>query len=412
LTGKRTGKKHQPFFSGGVIMHALKGHVTTLSIICIAVFLSCDFLSTLENTGNPNNTTGDDTLVETGNYQIISSLKDSTIETDYLVIAEESLMDAAGQFAEYRLTQKGTERASVISWNSVVEFLGPSAGADAKPFFEHIYSFWRHAPRYILILGTKPDFDTTVNINPDFYYGDINDDTTCDMAIGRIPAQSNSEALAILAKIKRAEKSLLKETLIIVDDSCCDGLRDPIEFNYLPTKLLNGSIGSSYAKSVLYSNNGTGACSGWNDMIRDSIKELVIDSINATQGIVVFNGRTGSYSFLDDSIFCVDDIHRLTSNNIYMGILINTGIINNANSCLTTRLMMHPDGGAAAIIASTAPIYTHTTEQLVFDIFEYLDSAETPRLGEAFMHVHSLKGYLLERYSIIGDPATLVAGGL
>jgi hypothetical protein len=157
-----------------------------------------------------------------------STLKETTHQADYLVIAPRELLEAASPLLERRRGQGLTSRA--VSFEEIASEFGraqPSAEA-IRAFLSYAYHSWRRpSPRYVLLLGDATDdprhFLSTSWASPlpalwtktsylwtasDPALGAVNgEDLLPDMAIGRLPATTREQAEALVSKVLAWEDS-------------------------------------------------------------------------------------------------------------------------------------------------------------------------------------------------------------
>ena len=142
---------------------------------------------------------------------------------DYVIIAPESLADAASTLAAYR-QQKGL-RTAVVRLDQVYnEFsYGIPTPYAIKRLLATALSQWSVKPRYAVLIGNGTyDYRDLLqkhdNLMPpllvstgyglfcsDSAYGDVNDDGLPEIAVGRLPVQTADQLLGLINKIKSYE---------------------------------------------------------------------------------------------------------------------------------------------------------------------------------------------------------------
>jgi hypothetical protein len=158
----------------------------------------------------------------------VSTLRESSNQADYLVIAPREFVGAAAPLLERRQGQGLSSRA--VSFEEISSEFGhgqPSAEA-IKAFLSYAYHSWqRPSPRYVLLLGDATydprHFLSTSWASPlpalfektsylwtasDPALGAVNgEDSLPDLAIGRLPATSREQAEALVTKVLAWEDS-------------------------------------------------------------------------------------------------------------------------------------------------------------------------------------------------------------
>ncbi len=164
-----------------------------------------------------------------------SRLSGSGNQADYLVIAPPGLMDAAGAFAVYR-RGRGLRSMAVSLEDVYDEFSYGIATPHALAAFLAASRSWAVPPRYVLLLGDgtfdyKDNLGYGENLVPilvaetpmglypsDGLYADVDGDHLPDLAVGRLPVQTNDEATSLLAKIAASEGRSSRVAVLLSDD--------------------------------------------------------------------------------------------------------------------------------------------------------------------------------------------------
>jgi hypothetical protein len=266
---------------------------------------------------------------------------------DYLVICADSLYSSADSYCLYRKTlrQTGIDSAAFVRWTSIKEQFGSSALA-LKAFLLYALKSWKRPPKYVLLLGgdtTKngqsiPAVDTLISVVSDNYYCDPNGDGTLEYNLGRIPAENNTQALAVLEKIKKYETQNHNQVSFIVDDSCQGAAADLIGAQFYDmfsqtARLINSGV---QIDSLVLSKYGLG-CSWDNSKVSKARADL-FSLLNKTSGIVNLIGHSGENVFTDEKMMVSSDTSLLTTSHVYiMG--SNTG--NFSKDCLSKSFLLN-----------------------------------------------------------------------
>lgn len=140
-------------------------------------------------------------------------------EADYLIITHSDFLTAANTMADWK--KKSGFKTFVVTTDTA-----GSTETDIKTYITNAYNNWTTAPSYILLIGDSEyipcfhDFlhhsDITLpaayssemgEVGTDFNYGDIDDDYVSDIAVGRLPVNTLTEANNIVNRIINYEKS-------------------------------------------------------------------------------------------------------------------------------------------------------------------------------------------------------------
>ena len=191
-----------------------------LFIVALCTILSCSH-------SNPVSVS-EPALNELGN------LKDSANTVDYLVVCADPLVSSAQAFCDYRKTrlEAGLDLAALVRLLSINKAF-PGSDSALKDFLRFIWSAWSRPPQYVLLLGADkvngdpgqgiPTGDTSENasVASDNCFTDANNDSNPEYCLGRIPAQTNAEAITVLDKIRNyEEQSSIKRIALAADDHC------------------------------------------------------------------------------------------------------------------------------------------------------------------------------------------------
>jgi hypothetical protein len=171
-----------------------------------------------------------------------STLRDGGNQADYLVIAPREFLEAAEPLLARRESQG--LRAMGVAFEEIAEVFGqgqPKAEA-IREFLSFAYHSWsRPSPRYVVLLGDATydprHFLTTSWASPlpalwsktsylwtvsDPLLGAVNGtDGVPDLGIGRLPAQTPAEAVALVSKLLAWEdtgQDLLGKAVLVADD--------------------------------------------------------------------------------------------------------------------------------------------------------------------------------------------------
>lgn len=361
-----------------------------------------------------------------------SSWKSTNNGADYIIITHEDFYDSALTLANYR-SKSGLRVATVKVGDIYDEFnygiFNPQAIRD---FLSYAYNNWvAPAPTYVLLDGDayqdyKDNLKTgTINYVPSQIIqtdilGDTpsdnwfvlvsGDDILPDMYIGRLSAQTKSQADDIVDKIIYYEKhppakSWSKNVLMVADDDSAsfkdmsEQLADLLPVDYTVNKVYVGD----------YSSEG--------DPTKDILKYIDNGSL-----LVNYTGhgaveRWGLWNG-DKSIFSRSDISSL-NNTHKLPVVTVANCLNGFFPGPKTQVSMAEgfqrlkDKGAVAVWAPTALSYTSGHSILMKELYKAIFQEDKYGLGAvttaAKIDTYSQSNFwseLVETFVLFGDPAT------
>ena len=141
-------------------------------------------------------------------------------DTNYLIITTDDLYDSALAFMEYRQARGFTVSLYPVShFTSECSFAGYAAITIKENIIELYDALHGDGVFHLLLLGDATDSDDIdanplpaylyggnyVNAYSDNHYADFDEDGVPEIAVGRIPASSNDDAMKVLRKIEAYE---------------------------------------------------------------------------------------------------------------------------------------------------------------------------------------------------------------
>jgi hypothetical protein len=374
---------------------------------------------------------------------VSSDLADTDNEIDYILITHQDLgWDGAGDPYSWvddlvALRQAQGLQVKVVDVQDIYDEFsyGLTSPVAMRDFLAYAYASWQNpAPRYVLLVGDG-SFDYKDNLNigtinhvPGFmvvadYMGEAitdeyfvrisGEDAIPDMYIGRLPAASEAQARAMVAKIKDYEQTIHQKdwrqnVLLIADDQneAYEAVFETMNEDaaaLLPSKMvpLRGYLESSTAgaiSSFIDTNIGSGALI-MNYSGHGAMKSWAAESIFADTAVAGLD-NSGKYPFVI-SMSC------LTGN--YGFVSASKG----AEPSLAEVLLQADSEGAVAALMPTAMTTTAGQHILNTALFEALFADDIRELGPAIL---SAKQVLLangsseyeqisETFLLFGDPA-------
>ena len=372
-------------------------------------------------------------------------------QVDYIIVAHPDMMEAANKLADFHRSYSKL-KVLTASVNQVYNEFG-SGAADISAIRDFVRMFYKRAgtdpnlmPKYLLLLGQAsfdyrniirndakivPTYETAESINAsagfcsDDFFAILDSSENIsqglplmDIGIGRIPATSADEAMAVVNKIIRyksnAALGVWRLNNIYVADKEDGGgnhLEDADEMYQTVT-----ASSDLYRAQKVYIDNmniiatpGGPRCPDANKIINDNIYK----------GAFLFNysGHGSIYTLSSKRIVTQDDYNSW--NNLYkMPIMITatcdfSRFDNPALQSAGEKIMLKGDGGAIALVTTTQVVYA--TYNRIFNT-SYLNAQFTKNangwntFGEAFQlsknYVMSTGDVINSRkFALLGDPA-------
>lgn len=366
-----------------------------------------------------------------------SALKARNNVADYIIITNDLLKTAAQDIASYRAGQG--YRTMVVTVEDIMDefnfgIFDPQA---IKSFLSDAATNWAVRPQYVLLAGEGTyDYKNVLGIGDnlvptlmvdtpdglfpsDNRFVDFNNDHVPDIAIGRLPVLTPNELSDALAKIRvyeaRTAQSYARNAMILADDPVPNG-----NFTADSNSIASLIPATTSLTRIYLSENPA-------DMAHD----LVIHGINSGTDLVNYIGHGGLDRLADEGLLLYNDVQNLTNSKRYPIFLTLTCITGQyaypGYDSLSEALVLKPAGGAVAVWAPTA-LSNHAFAATLNREFMKAAYAGAPtrtrlsyspgsvdrRMGslirKALQESHALgvKPYMLDIYTLLGDPALLL----
>jgi hypothetical protein len=377
-------------------------------------------------------------------------LRNTSNETDYLIITHEDFTDAAQRLAEHK-TNMGFSSPKVVELGDILaQFGGGNTDPTAiRNFLLYVYRYWRggDAFSYVVLFGAghydyKHVISRAVNFMPIPYIhhtlrriNDLSDDyyTFFDTLrhpsvqhngyyyIGRLPAKSLTEASDIVDKIIEMEDPRFadfgpwRNRFLMVADDDQQGARRDATPHYLSTERISRTLvrdrpDIDLRKLYLFEYP-------WDDRYqKPGAARSFINELNNGVAVMNFFGHGNPSQLTDERIFASADITALYNRRQYPVFTIfscSVGKFDWPNmDSMAELLVKQPRAGAGAVISAAREVFAGRNELLAVPFFEALfDPEENASLsiGAALRyakHRYTTTGASDNRYYVIlGDPS-------
>ncbi len=354
-----------------------------------------------------------------------SSLRATTNQADYLLIAPRAFLAAAEPLLERRRDQ-GLE-ARGVAFEEIAERFGhgqPSAEA-IRSFLAYAFQSWaRPSPRYVLLLGdssydprnfigtsppsplpalwTKTSYLWTAS---DPLLAAVNgDDALPDLAIGRLPAATVEEAQRLVAKLLAWEDSgqgLSGAAALVADNSDLGG-----DFETDVRDIAQSFLAGKDPQLLLLSELGAGA------------RPAIQAALDSGLGSLSYVGHGGAAVWASENVWNSWDVASLQAQS-RQPLLMTMNCLNGyfvapAFDSLTESLLKADGRGAIAGFSPSGLSLDGPAHQYHRALMAELVSGRHERLGDALTAAQKayaetgLMPELISVYHLFGDPATRI----
>ena len=375
--------------------------------------------------------TGNRTVLAIGTDQILSpagivanvpsNWSATTNQANFVIISASNLVSAASTLAAAR-QQQGIATVVANITDVYDEFnYGEKDPQAIKNFLQYTQTMWAKAPRYVLLLGgasldprnflgygnldlvpTQYVATSTLRTSSDDWFVDFNNDGLPDMAIGRIPVDSLTDASTVIAKTLSYGQSTgawTKNILMAVDANDANDDFQTASANvaalvpaaYTTQSVLTGQIGGSAASAAIAS------------------------GFDAGQLVVNYTGHGFEQSWSGQGIFTTATIPGLTNSSqlpFVVSIGCSTGYFQDPTlTTLSATLLAAGNGGAVAAWGSSGTPSLPGETAMNQALFSTLFNGTNPALGDAVAQAKAATTDQDARrtYIFFGDPTLKLA---
>ncbi len=343
-----------------------------------------------------------------------STWADAKNGADWVVISHGSLTRAVADLQKAREAQ-GLRTAVVDVEDVYDEFgFGEKSPAAIRSFLALAKTTWKTPPRFVLLLGdgsqdprdylgfgsdlvpTKLVDTETVETASDDWMADVDGDGKADVALGRLPAGSEAEVRAMVAKIVRHETAPrgLEKALFVADTAVVSN------FAYQNSKLrelVPPSVSVAAADADTLGDAAT--------------RTAILDSIAQGVDLVHYSGH-GTIDHWRGNLLTVADAPSLrNADRLPIVTVANclTGIFQEPlMDGLGEALVAAPDAGAVAVWGSSGTTGVPGQETLMTEFMKALFGESEATIGEAARRAKATVDDpdVRSTWILLGDPAT------
>ncbi len=345
-----------------------------------------------------------------------SRLSGAGNQADYLVIAPRALMDAAGAFAAYR-RGRGLRSMAVSLEDVYDEFSYGIATPHALAAFLAASHSWAAPPRYVLLLGDgtfdyKDNLGYGENLVPilvaetpmglypsDGLYADVDGDHLPDLAIGRLPVQTDDEATALLAKIAASEGRSSRVAVLLSDD--------PDEGGDFPAN--NRALAGLVPPGVEVRDISLA------DLGLDAAREELFRAWNGGLLLVNYFGHGSQDMLAREGLLSAVDVPLTWSSGRLPVVNTFTCLAGEFSfpgyDTVSENLLLGQDAGAVAVWSPSGLSYDMFAAMLADGFFKELSDqrlllGDVVRRAARAYPLDRAPSFMLDIYNLLGDPAT------
>jgi hypothetical protein len=283
---------------------------------------------------------------------------------------------------------------------------------------------WQRAPQFVLLVGdasvdprnylglgnadyvpTKLVDISVLKTASDDWFVDFNDSGMPQMAIGRIPVRTASEARAVVAKLvafdATASTADWKQRAAFIADANDDTLRVKFED---AAKEVEGHVPAAMARSEVFIGS----------MDKASARSAILDALNAGSRVVTYIGHGSDQTWSQQAVFSGPDAAAL-SNGAKLPVVSALSCLNGLfedpyGDSLAEALLKAPAGGAVAVLASSALTETEFQLALANRFYDALFASPGVRIGQALVAAKAAETNrdVRRSFMIFGDPSMML----
>jgi hypothetical protein len=342
-----------------------------------------------------------------------SHLRSANNEADLLILTHSRFAPSAAQLKAYK-EKLGFAVVVADAEDVYDEFsFGHQSVAAIREFIRYAKENWKTKPRYLLLLGDAsydPKNYLGFNADPevptqlidtrlmetasDDKLADFNNDGLPELAVGRLPAHTDTEAAMLIKKIISYENSRPSQELLLVADQ-----NDSFNFeqaNLDLQSLIPGTI------KIRHLNRG--------GMDIESARKQLFDALNHGQKIVNYFGHGNVNQWRGNLLTATDAAQLMNADHLSLFVMmtcLNGYFQEPVLDSLAESLLKSEQGGAIAVWASTGMTTPDEQAAINQQLYRLLFAqGQTLPLGEMIRRVKASTGDadIRQSWVLLGDP--------
>lgn len=330
-------------------------------------------------------------------------------EGDLVILTNAELRPSVEPLAARRRSQG--LRVAVIDVADIYDeySFGLKSSHSIRQFLQHVYSTWNVRPSHLLFAGDASSdqngftgdtdklqtrlVDTpSMETASDEWFADFDNDGTAEIAIGRLPAASLEQMETLVRKVIGYEQQSISNSATFVSD-----VSDGFDF-----AAVNGIGRSEMPAGTMFVNLDR---DGTNDA---DIRSELLTAFASGQRMISYIGH-GTTGLWRGNIFTRFDAEAL-SNTGRLPVLIAMTCMNGYshnpyNLSMSESLLLNPNGGAAAVWASSGTTLPDSYGPITRELHRSLSAGAT--LGQAHRQAKpAITNYeVRQTWTLFGDPS-------
>ncbi len=361
---------------------------------------------------------------------------------DWIVITHSDFLPQAKKLAEHRARKDSLKVLVVDVVDIYNEFscgmLDPVAIRD---FLKFAFDNWNKKPFYVLLLGdgdydyknvevsdknwippyeSKEGLQQILTYTSDDFFVLLTPDPYIEMAIGRIPVQTQEEAEAVVNKIIQYENSTdfgswRNVVLFVADDGLTSGGETDGQIHTIQSETLANYYTPDFVDKrklylVAYPTTYTSV-----GRRKPEASKALVDYINRGCSIVNWIGHGNPSVWAHERVFEIGyTIQNLKNEGRLPFVVAATcdfGRFDNPKSQSSTEVLLTlKNGGAIGVLSSARLVYSSDNAAFNYkffdELFKWTDEYKTSRVGEAMFRVKQVYASLNDRkFILFADPA-------
>jgi hypothetical protein len=319
-----------------------------------------------------------------------------------------------------RAHQAAGQSATAISVDDLYdEFsFGEHSPLAIRGFLQRALQVWRTAPKYLLLNGrasldprnylgfgqldlvpTKIIPTSSLMTASDDWFSDFTDSGMPTIATGRLPASTSAEARLLANKIAKYEGQSTNgpwtaQALMVADV-------DDTENFTKDSQSVQASLPAAMQVTDVFAGNTS---------VPDA-RQAILDAVNSGQALVNYIGHGSEEEWSGDNLFDNDTANAL-SNGTSLPVFLIMDCLNGFfqdvyEEPLAVTLMLVPDGGAVAVLASSGLNQAPPQVTLNKIVVQSATGAGQSALGDAILKAKAgiADAGVRKTYNLLGDPA-------
>lgn len=355
-----------------------------------------------------------------------SALRSSSNWADWIAIAPRELVDAADELAEHRESQ-GLATMVVDLDDVMDEFAGGQLDPWAiRDFLAHAHATWDGPPRFVVLVGEgtydyKDNLGLGTNLLPPVFlaarwglYASDNvladlsgDDGVPEIAIGRLPVESSAELADYVAKVTAYETAgpdeWMDDLLFVADNPDSTGAYDG------EIDSLVAGVPAGYDVLAAYLGPES----------RSQVRSKIFGGLQSGVAMLTFVGHAGLTTVAHEGLLATADVASLQNGARLPVVSAMSCHLGNftfpAFDSLAEDLLLHAEGGAAAVWAPASLSYNPFRAPLGQALQRAILSEGSPTVGEAVLRALEAERRAgretLRSQVLLGDPALTLRVG-